>query len=93
MCVTILDTAGHAICSAEVTVGPDGRLFLALSPADRGLLVEHYFLRGRRRVLLSGDESIMPCDLRTAWGGRQRLWWLVPLPAMPLTAGPGTLSA
>ncbi|GAB4320709.1 MAG: hypothetical protein Kow0010_00650 [Dehalococcoidia bacterium] len=93
MRVSILDPEGNLICRGEVSAGDDGRLALAVGPAARGVLFDHYFLRGQRRVVLSSDDVSIPCDLRTSWGGSQRLWWLLPLPGISRMVEPGALTA
>lgn len=93
MGVLILDLEGKLICRGEASVAGDGRLALALSPGARGRLFDYYFFRHGRRVVLASDDANLLCDLRTTWGGTQRLWWLRPLPVSPSAAASGALTA
>lgn len=71
--IAILDEQGIALSTASVQFSPDARVMLLSGVNERGLL-DYFFSRGRRRVVIDLGAVRFEGRLDTRWDGNCRRW-------------------
>jgi hypothetical protein len=72
---TILDGEGNELAVAVVSAGEEtGGLAVERVLQGKGRLLEYYFGRGLRTVLVDCGEFRLRGTLQTRWLGQERLW-------------------
>jgi hypothetical protein len=73
--VRILDADGTPLTTATTQVADDGRLALD-EIDDPGTLMDYYFGRGERLVVVDVAGSMLEGLLDTRWQSADRAWWV-----------------
>ena len=85
--VRILDLDGTLLTAATVGHLDDDEGTIALAEVDEhGVLIDYYFGRGERVVIVEGDGMTQEGMLDTCWRSADRAWWIGLSP--PRTAQP-----
>ncbi len=90
--ISILDEQGIAVSNASVQFSPDAQVIL-LSGVNEGGLLDYYFARGRRRVVIDLGAVRFEGRLDTRWDGNCRHWLVATdapavVPETPAAAAP-----
>lgn len=74
--VRILDTHGTLLTAATAgSFDDEGRITLD-EVDDHGVLLNHYFGRGERLVIVERDGRTVEAVLDTRWVSAVRIWWI-----------------
>ena len=73
--VTVFDADGRPLTDATTRGGHGSRVILA-EVESPGVLLQYYFGRGERRVMVELDATLVDGSIETCWQGTDRAWWV-----------------
>jgi hypothetical protein len=73
--VTVFDADGRPLTDATAQAEHRSRVILA-DVESPGVLLQYYFGRGERRVMVELDATLVDGSIETCWQGTDRAWWV-----------------
>jgi hypothetical protein len=89
--VSVLDADGRPLAAAITCAEADPEVLFLVDVDSQALLLNYYFGRGERAVMLEVDGAIIHGSLGTSWGGNERRW-SVEVPSAELALTPARLA-
>jgi hypothetical protein len=89
--VSVLDADGRPLAAAITCAEADPEVLFLVDVDSQALLLNYYFGRGERAVMLEVDGAIIHGSLGTSWGGNERRW-SVEVPSAEPTLTPARLA-